>query len=617
MPLNHEQNEQLKAYRSRLAELEAKGAKLSPEPVSIESLNKRLNELEAKGTAPDHAVPSDLYGDTLTRMKAGFADPTHHAQMLMLKGYKNPHQRKEGHWVALHKNGKWVRDADSLISHPINSMASGVKHVAPLAGMAIGGLGGSAVGVPTTVGALATGVGGAALGRATGQEFNHGVGRALGVYGHDFASPENLENLKNAGIQGATDEFGGQVIGKLPIGKLSKHLPETVEKGFANVGENLIDLGRKGTAKIASFMNGVDKESVLRLLRNPTGVNKANPLATAKKLGQSLHETKSALGQVKGHAATEYLNNLGKDYRDTAQILKETWEELDHATAQGLLPKADNQAIKDWMYEHLYTMVHKPGEQLSLFPKSLDHPSFPKKLPKVQNKNLLDLIGNELSKEQLNRRYFENQGNLVTTTNPLQQHFSRLRGRLDKLMRSTPDKTGQIAKEAKNLGNANTAYAKLSKQMKVVKAGDTPGMRENFVRGLNNRGKAEQREIVETHAPHIQNEAKDAAAKEAWDDAIEGSHSQMGHATRLGLAAFGLNEARHHNLSTMAGVLGLGVLSSPSLQKKALTMGAHAVNTPWAALKKYKQVTPSLMGAADRNPWSLWNKEEEEKNGRK
>lgn len=153
------------------------------------------------------------------------------------------------------------------LQQPPESFADQALHMGlnalPIAGGIIGGIAGTVAGAPTGPGALATGVGGAALGTAAGESYKQ-LGENY-FFNKRRAPLEATKDIALAGGEGALSQVVGNGIGKVG-GAIARTAPvksavSAVGSGLAKVGEGLTGISKKAIETYAKHAPEISQMS--------------------------------------------------------------------------------------------------------------------------------------------------------------------------------------------------------------------------------------------------------------------------------------------------------------------------------------------------------------------
>jgi hypothetical protein len=136
----------------------------------------------------------------------------------------------------------------------------------PAVGGIIGGIAGTVVGAPTGPGAIATGVGGAALGTAAGESYKQ-LGENY-FFGEKRQPMEAAKSIGMAAGEGAVAQLAGNAVGKVG-GAIVKTAP--VQGAIRSAGS--------GLAKVGEALTGVSKKSIETYAKHAPEISKMSKAA--------------------------------------------------------------------------------------------------------------------------------------------------------------------------------------------------------------------------------------------------------------------------------------------------------------------------------------------------
>lgn len=257
----------------------------------------------------DNPLEADLYGSDVNRAKASFGDTAGVAPLLTAGGFSDVKKNKGGDLVAKAPNGKFYKDQNGLLSHPINWLESKAGGALPTAGMMGGAvLGEGAASIPL-----------AAAGSGAGEAARIALGKKLGVYQGDMGQAGM--DVAGETVGGGAAELGGKIIGKLPIPGTGMNIDAATKAGL----EKLVGKMSKGATKLSSAMTGVDSDAYLRQLTRPDQVKNALEPGNALRVARSAQDELSARAGTEGSliskARQEFAANHGNDPIDTTEMI--------------------------------------------------------------------------------------------------------------------------------------------------------------------------------------------------------------------------------------------------------------------------------------------------------
>lgn len=320
------------------------------------------NGPSAPGSSVDNPVQGTLFNGDKERLESGFMSPDLLKQTMTAKGrgFTDVATNSNGNIVAKTPEGAWVEEGGpnqvGEDKKPIGAFHRGVNWVernisgAPkLAGLALGGTAGGALGAlagPTA--AIAGGIGGADVGSAAGEALKQKIGNLLGVDQRKTTDPQVLNELSQAGTEGALSEAGGQLLNKIPI-PYSGKLSTTGER--LNVGGALHELASYPAAAYSHLVSGLPFEAARRQFLRPQELGSITAQKAAQAAESELEATKQRLGQGVGEAEKQFINSHGDELTDTSVPLQKhlarVAEKAPDEKGLGALTPEEEQSLKD------------------------------------------------------------------------------------------------------------------------------------------------------------------------------------------------------------------------------------------------------------------------------
>lgn len=504
----------------------------------------------ATGDDPENPSGKDLYGDYRSRMASSFGNDPGIAGLLAKSGYVDAKRNSKGEFVVKHaSDGKWYKDQDNFLDHPINYAEAHLGSALPLIGMAAGG--GSA-GIP-----------GAAAGAMGGEGLRQATGRALGTYEAD-----PLESLKDTALEGAGGA-AGEAIGK------------PISEGLAYYAKPLIpaakDAIKKGVSTVSEFMSGVPKEAVERLIERPGQVMNAesdgNALNVARRARDEFLNRDSQEDQAIQAARQKFRAQFGDQPVDTSPIIKNQndFVSKNAPTNQGTGPLSENeiQNINGIEKRDLTTTQKKPG----MYEDTENY------LPQ-KSAGDLQKLADSLSTQIKNFDQSKAPGSGDT------RYQSYLRGLYGKVKARLHDLNPE------GLGAADSRFSNYADDAGRLGRLENEDTMEGFINNFYGKNKTLMRESAQNVIPESAEDIADIGASRAFSKQGPAG-SDMGRRSLGGIAAGSGVAATMHG-SPLGFALGVATAAStsPALHKAVIGNASKLMEAPWF---KAIQANPQLV----------------------
>ncbi len=625
---------QIEAYMTHLNGM----GKYTPEQIQKYRTHLETNfGPKAPGGSPENAVPQEIYGHG-ERVAAGFGNDAGNYDVLRRKGYTQPRKSPEGKTLVKDSTGRWVYEPDNFFptnwehpidtAHPVNYLESGLGSVPPLAGMATGGMLGTASGGP------AAGIVAAGLGNFTGKALQQRIGQALGT--RPYQGPiDALEEASPAIIEGMATEAGGKLINQIPIGRIApkyfhdRTVGEVMDTSLNYVSDKL----RRAAATMSSAatLGKVPVDSAERMIVRPTEVmsmserNKPGQPNTvvqgiADQAEIELEQNLKRVGRDQGQAKELFMRNNGRKMVDTTPAMRRHYDIVNRSTVNehgtGVIEPQVMDGLEMEARRELQAKEMRPGPGAGeLVHKNVYGPEAPFELPPgpmLPGGSAPELMGHEAT---VNRKTFEqlapyreSLGARVGNwnANPLNRNSSPAVNNYEKGMYGAV--TDLFHEVDPSLASADTAYNAARDDAALLRRLKTPGQGEGFIGNLMGRNKTEAQDAARRMTPKTFNgPVQDLqAARDFSEGAVmPGTGPAMARAGRaLGAAMLGYgaraNEASWGESLAIAG--GLGLATSPLTQKYLLHYGARAIDPLSRSMRNYGggQIMPMML---QQSPW--------------